>query len=103
MLNGDYRYLAIAQSATTADLAAAVAGRRLRLVSLFLQVDTANATLTFLSGGTTIGSCVVNSGDGFVLPGNGAGWLQTAAGESLRLTVSAGAVKGFCTVQVLPP
>lgn len=101
MQNGDFRHLTVSISNTTADILAAVTGRRIRLIAAFLQVDNANTTVTLLSASTSLGAAIVATGDGFVLPANRYGWVQTASGEALRLTASGGNVKGFVVVQVL--
>lgn len=104
--NCDIRRIAISASSSgdNAILAALTSpSRRIRLVAVALTAAGA-VNVKWKSGASTdLSSAMVlaASGDGFVLPFNPAGWVETAAGEALNLNLSgAVAVTGHVTVVV---
>lgn len=73
-------------------LVAAVTGKRIRVVALFLVASGGANTLRFESGagGTALSGQFNLAANGqLVLPFNTAGWLQTAAAALLNLELSA--------------
>lgn len=69
------------------ELVAANAGHAIRVVSLALNVDSTNK-ITFFGGTTALtGAAEVEGGDQIVLPLNEYGWMQTAHGVALNLTL----------------
>lgn len=86
---------AVIDVATLGDntLVAAVAGKKIRVTSLFLVAAAAN-TLRFESGagGAALTGQMVMAANGVLsLPHNPAGWFETAAGALLNLELSAAA------------
>jgi hypothetical protein len=72
-------------------LVAAVTGKKIRVLSLFL-VSAGATTVTFQSGagGTGLtGAITTAAGTGFVLPHNPEGWFETAEGALLNAALSA--------------
>jgi hypothetical protein len=72
-------------------LVAAVTGKRIRVLSLFL-IASSGVTVRFesgASGAALTGQMVLSAaGDGVVLPFNPAGWFETAANTLLNLELS---------------
>lgn len=102
--NLDIRRIAISASASGDNaILAAITAKRIRLVAVALTAAGA-VNVKWKSGASTdLSSAMVlaASGDGFVLPYNVAGWVETAAGEALNLNLSgAVAVTGHVTVIV---
>jgi len=91
----EVKYAAIA-AATSGNntLLAAVTGKRIRVLALFVQPGAAgNIYFTSATSGTVIFGGSTNkinlgANGGFVLPFNPAGWFQTAAGELLCMNAS---------------
>lgn len=84
---------AVIDAATLGDntIVAAVTGKKLRVLSLFL-VAAAAVTARFESGagGTALtGQMVLAANGGFSLPFNPEGWFETAAAALLNLELSA--------------
>jgi hypothetical protein len=80
--------------ANTATVVAAVAGKRIRVISLFLLTSAA-VTVRFdtgIGGNTLTGAMALPANGGIVLPENHRGWFQTSIGELLRITLG-GAVQ----------
>lgn len=74
--------------AATEIVAAAGAGIKIRVVSIFVQA-TADNTVTFRSASTAItGNNKCLEGGGYVLPYNEDGWFTTAANEALNVTLT---------------
>lgn len=79
-------------------IAAAGASKSIRVCVLhFMVTDAAGATVTFKSGSTAItGATPYPAGGGVVLPfAPPMAVLKTADNEALKVTVSAGSIKGF--------
>lgn len=92
---------------TTGDhtLVSGIADRRIMLTAMLLVAsgDPNTVTLTSGLGGTALtGAMDLVDGGKLTLPQNPAGWVVTAAGESLSMTLGAdGAVTGMVTYRVL--
>jgi hypothetical protein len=88
--------------ATAADheLVAAVAGLRMRVLSLTLTAAN-TVTITWKSGATQLsGAMTLVAGVPLTLPYNPVGWLESAAGESLVLALGGGVqVSGVLTYE----
>jgi hypothetical protein len=81
----------VAASSTDASLVAAVAGKKLRIISLAVQCGATATDATFESSTTTRKHKVpAGANGGQVLPFNPVGWFETAVGESLTVTTGAG-------------
>lgn len=85
----DYRQFAVIDAASSGDntIVSAVAGRKIRVLSLFL-VSTTAVTVRFESGasGTALTGAMATGANGtLVLPHNPAGWFETAAGALLNM------------------
>jgi len=84
---------AIIDAATSGDntLVAAVSGRRIRVLALFLvSAGTVNVRFEDGAGGTALtGQMNLVANTGFVLPYNPAGWFQTGTNTLLNLELSA--------------
>lgn len=81
----------VASGSTDSSLIALVAAKKLRIVSLVVQCGASATDATFESGGTTKKHKVqAGANGGQVLPPNPWGWFETAAGESLTVTTTAG-------------
>lgn len=96
------KYAKIDASSTGGDVVAAVVGKRIRVISLFLTITTAAGTVKFQSGGSTdlTGAMTFAAGGVQTLPHNPSGWFQTVAGEKLNMVLaSAGQVSGALTYQ----
>lgn len=69
-------------------VAAAGAGIRIRVISVFVLADTPNK-VTFKSAATAISALFsVAANGGFVLPPNEDGWFSTAANEALNVALT---------------
>lgn len=79
-------------AATSGDntLVAAVTGKKIRVLSLFLMAaGTVNTRFESAAGGTALtGQMNLTAQAGYVLPFNPAGWFETAAAELLNLELS---------------
>ena len=85
--------------AVCADIVAAVASRRIRVLGGYFN-STGTATAIFMTTGASAALTpkIVVYG-GFVLPANPYGYFQTAVGSALTLQIEAGSVGGFITYQ----
>lgn len=101
-IRGTKRAVISSASSGNNTLVAAVTGKRIRVLSLFL-VATGAVTVRFESAadGTALsGQMAIAANGSLVLPYNEAGWLQTVAGELLNLELSGGVqVSGALTYQ----
>lgn len=90
----------VAAGTTDAAIAPAVAGRRIRVQSVFIDNGAAGATtVTFNSKGGGAGTAIspllsLATSGGAVLSEADAGWWETNVGEGLTVTTSAGAPVG---------
>lgn len=102
---GPIKFAMIDDVATAGDneLVAAVSGKKIRLLSLVAIASGGANTLTLESGtdsGELSGAMDLAADGQLVLPHNPCGWVETVAGESLNLILSAAtAVGGFFTYQ----
>lgn len=96
----EVQFAKIDQAATATLVAAAGAGVKVRVVSLFL-INTAAQTLTFKSAaaGTPLtGAMALPANGPLILPFNPQGWFETAANALLELAQS-GATQVSGTIQ----
>jgi hypothetical protein len=100
-------FAAPAASTTDAAVVAAVAGKRIRVVSFVLnQGDTTASTVTFNSkgagAGTAIGPALKAAANGaIVAPFADGGWFQTNVGEGLSVTTGAGSTTAVMVTYIL--
>jgi hypothetical protein len=81
----------VAAADTDEELIAAVATKKLRVLSLVAQCGATATDMTFESSTTTRKHKIpAGANGGQVLPFNPTGWFETTAGESLTVTTSAG-------------
>jgi len=81
----------ITSSSTDSSLVAAVASRKIRVLSLAVQCAATATTILFESSTTTrIHRVPAGANGGQVLPFNPVGWFESAVGASLTCTTSAG-------------
>lgn len=92
----------VAASQTDSSLVAAVAGKKIRVLSAVAVAGGTATNLTFNSKGGGAGvaiSCLFANGanGGFVLPmsADGSGWFETNTGEALTVTTGAGSTTGI--------
>ena len=91
--------LAQVAGAVCADIVAAVASRRIRVLGGYFN-STGTATAIFMTTGASAAltpKIVINTG--FVLPINPYGYFETAVGSALTLQVEGGSVGGIITYQ----
>lgn len=83
----------VTASSTDASLIAAVASKKLRIVSLAVQAGGTATDLTFESDGvsdTKLHKVQAGANGGQILPYNPVGWFETLSGEALLGTTGAG-------------
>lgn len=102
----EVQYLAIAVAATDNTLVAAVAAKKIRVVSLFMVASGGanNARFESGTGGTALTGVMNLAANGQLpLPFNPAGWFETAVNTLLNLELSAatavGGVLGYVLVE----
>lgn len=90
------KYAAIAASSGDTTLVAAVAGKRIRVISYTLVVSAAaNARFESGTGGTALtGQMALPANGGIAASENPSGHFQTAAGALLNLELSTGSAAG---------
>lgn len=94
----------IAASTAAGEIVAAVAGHRIRVLSVIALAGGTETDLTFKSASTAISLLFANaSNGGEVLPHNAHGWFQTAPGEALNVTTGAGSTTGIQVNYLLIP
>jgi len=93
-------YVAVAQGgAGTTELAAAIAGKKHKVMGAVLVMSAAG-TLKFTdSGGDKTGAMDIAANAGFVLPTNVLPYLQGITGSALSLVTTVGAAKGIVVVK----
>lgn len=93
------KYAQIAASGSgTATVVAAVAGKRIRVLAVYVQATTATTSATFKSSTTAITPAVLVQGSGPIRQAFVGGCFETAAGEALNVTAGAGGdINGFLT------
>ncbi len=85
------KFAKILTASQVQDVVAAVSGKIIRVVSLFMTLSASSDTYYFQTGGSTDltgGSGVLAIGVPLVLPFNPTGWFQTVSGEKLNLICS---------------
>lgn len=88
--------------AGTTQLAAAVSGRRHKVVGAVLTLS-ADGTLKFLDGaGDLTGPMDVAQRGGFVLPTNNLPYFQATTNSALSITTTGGAARGVVTISTEP-
>lgn len=100
---GPVKRAAIVDADGTGDIVAAVTGKAIRVLSLFVTGTVAAGTLKFQSGGTTAltGAMLFAANGQLNLAFNPCGHFQTAVGEKLDSVgaASIGAIGGFIVYQ----
>lgn len=94
---GDYKKKLFnqAQSGTATEQIAAVAGKKLRVIAMYLVAGGTATNVTINSASSAITPLLALAANGsFVLPFSEAGWFETVAGEALTVTTGAGATTG---------
>lgn len=95
-------HISVAQGAAgTTLLAAAVAGRRHKIVGAVLTMG-ATGTLKFTGTGDLSGAMNVSETGGFVLPTNNLPYMQASTNADLSLVTTGGAAKGVVTIRTEP-
>lgn len=97
---------AVIDNATSGDntLVAAVAGKRIRVLSMIAVMTGTAVTIRFESaaGGTALtGQMQPSAGGGFVLPFNPLGWFETVSAELLNMELSGAQSVDGCLTYVL--
>lgn len=91
-----YAKASIAASTTGGVLVAAVTGKKIRVVSLFALCGATTTNTTLLSNTTALtGTLVLPVAGTLPWQYNPAGWLETVAGEGLKVTTGTGATVEF--------
>jgi hypothetical protein len=81
----------VTAGSTDVSVIAAVAGKKLRIIALVVQCGATATDITFESSTTTRKHKIpAGANGGQVLPPSSWGWFETAVGESLTVTSSAG-------------
>ncbi len=85
----------------TAELVAAVTGKRILLTSLFVQM-TGTGTITFKSATTALSGAMPGGEPGFALTTKENGHVRTAAGQALNWVLGAGitVAEGFGSYRI---
>ena len=98
---GITEYVAISAGVETQELAAAISGRQIEVLSYVFVCD-ADSTVTFKSGSTAIsGGMAVAANGGVSSTGEDGAVLITGVGEALNITNSAGNVSGHVTYRII--
>ena len=103
----DNAYDNIAASTTDSILVAAVAGRKIRVLSIVInEGDTTPSSVTFntkpAGSGTSIYPVLKAAANGgFVIPENPFGWFETGVGEGLSVTTGAGSATSVAVTYAL--
>jgi hypothetical protein len=89
-------WLAVAAGDTDEVVVAAVAGHKIRVLSVLINHgDTTASAVTFTSKGSGAGTAISPplkgpANGGFVVPHNQYGWFESLSGEGLSVTTGAG-------------
>lgn len=97
------KYAKLNQAAlgAAATLVAAVAGKKIRVMSAVFVAGATATDLTFNSAATAISALFANAANGgTTLPFSPAGWFETATGEALTVTTGAGSTTGIQVVYI---
>lgn len=99
LATGPIAYAKIAATGTHA-VAAAVSGKKRRLIALAAFAGAAGCTFYLASGSTALtGTMTIGANGAVSWPGCATGYIETAAGEALNVVVTAGALNGAAVVQ----
>ena len=95
-----YAKATVAASQTDSSIIAAVAGKKIRVLSIVAITGGTATTSTFNSKGSGAGVAIsapfsFGANGGFVLPFNPAGWFETVSAEALTVTTGAGSTTGY--------
>lgn len=94
-----YAFANVAASATASSIVAAVAGKKIRVLSLAFVCGATATNATFNSAGAAISALFANAANGgAILPLNPLGWFETVEGEALTLTTGTGSTTGVQVV-----
>lgn len=86
----------VAVSQTDSEIVAAVAGKRIVVMSATFKAGGTATNLTFNTASTAISPLYANgANDGEVLPHNPRGWFETLAGEALTVDTGTGSTTGI--------
>ncbi len=97
---GITEYVTIAVGAETGEVAPAVPGRNLMVVSYVFVADAAT-TVTFKSATTAISGAMTLDANGGVSAESSDGLMWTEPGEALNITNSAGNISGHLTYRIV--
>jgi hypothetical protein len=98
---GITEYVTISVGAETGEVAPAVAGRQIMVVSYVFVADAAT-TVTFKSATTAIsGAMTLDANGGVAVSESSDGLMWTEPGEALNITNSAGNINGHLTYRIV--
>jgi hypothetical protein len=98
---GITEYTTISAGAATQELAAAIAGRQIQVLSYVFVCDE-DSTVTFKSGSTDIsGGMAVAANGGVSATGEDGALMTTNVGEALNITNSVGNIAGHVTYRII--
>ncbi len=100
-----FAFANVAASQTDAQVVAAVASKKIRVLAVVVVAGATATNITFNSkpgGAGSAISCLLANGanGGAVLPFSPVGWFETAAGQGLSVTTGAGSTTGILVVYV---
>jgi hypothetical protein len=97
---GPVKYLSITATGT-ANIVAALTGKRIRILTMALSAGAAGATWQFNTGGgdAITGVHVLAANGVFTVNSSGLGLGETSTGGALELAVTSGALNGSITYQ----
>ena len=89
-------HVSVSASTTEGTLIAAVAGKKIRIISMFALCGETTTNVTLLSNTTALtGTLVLPVAGTLPWQYNPAGWLDTTAGQALKVTTGTGATVEF--------
>lgn len=95
-------YVTISVGAETGEIVPAVPGRQIRVLSYVFVAFPAATTATFKSGTTAIsGDIALEANGGISQTGESEGLMETAKGEALNITNTAGGIEGHLTYMIV--
>jgi len=101
----EYAVANVSAGQTDAEIVAATAGKRVRVLAVAFVCGGTATSATFNTkpsgSGTAISPAFQNGANGgAILPFNPVGWFQTGSGEGLSLTTGSGSTTGVLVVHV---
>jgi hypothetical protein len=104
-LTPKFAFVNVAASQTDAQVVAAVAGKKIRVLALVMVCGGTATTITFntkpVGAGTAISPLFANGANGgAVIPFNPVGWFETSADQGLSATTGDGSATGVQVVYV---